>query len=180
MSNRCRHCVSKGSYCKGPIETPRLFDLDWLDATKNALLESSYQSIGLHLQPQHFGIFQVKLMLKPSSEQEFVSDSPTYNLQSPGLRDDSGSLCESSILESVLDAALLADIPLCMAPKSSLYDMSLYEVCSRLRIDNLSHTDPKTLFSVFADVSAPVYRYCAALTKAPWTRRIRMTTERFT
>ena len=160
MSNRCLHCVSKSSYCKGPIETPQLFDLEWLDATKSALLESNYQSIWLHLESQPFGTLQVKLTLKPSSEHDFVYDGPTY-IQFPGLWDDSRFLCEFSILESVLDESLLADIPLCMAPKSSLYDLSLYEVYSRLQTDHLPHTDPKTLFSVLADVSAPAYHRCA-------------------
>ena len=38
MPNRCVHCVGKTSYCKGPIETPRLYDLSmslkgWCDHT---------------------------------------------------------------------------------------------------------------------------------------------------
>ena len=75
---------------------------------------------------------QVDLTLKPPFETEIVSDSQTHRLQLPGLRDDFGFLWESSNYDGVLDAILPADVPLQMACKSGLYDLSLYEVCSHV------------------------------------------------
>ena len=124
------HCVGKTSYCKGPIETPRLLDIEWFDATAAALLARHYQLIDFHFESESLGPMQVDLRLEPSSDQEIVSDRQTYSLQIPGLRDDFYFLAESSSLDGALDAILPADVPLCIAPKSGLYDLSLYEVCS--------------------------------------------------
>ncbi|CAD6591070.1 MAG: hypothetical protein ASARMPRED_005171 [Alectoria sarmentosa] len=126
--NRCTHCVGKSSYCKGPIETPRLLDLEYFDATTAALLERHYQSIGLHHESGRFGPMQVDLRLEPLSEQEIVSDGQTHCLQLPGLREDFRFLWEPSSLDGVLDAILPTDVPLCIASKPGLYDLSLYEL----------------------------------------------------
>lgn len=75
---------------------------------------------------------QVDLRLEPPSEQEIVSDGQTHCLQLPGLGEDFRFLCEPSSLDGVLDAILSTDVPLCIASKPGLYDLSLYEVCSRL------------------------------------------------
>lgn len=114
--------------------------LEWLDAMTAALLRPHYQSIDFHLESGLFGPMQLGLILEPSSEQEIVSDKQTYRLQLPGLRNDFCFLWESSNLSCVLDAILLADVPLCIAHKTGLYDLSLYEVCSHSQIPFLTLT----------------------------------------
>lgn len=101
-----------------------------------ALLESHYNSLHIHLEGGILGPIQTDLRPKPSSEQEIVSDQQTYRLQLPEFRDES-SLKETSNLNDVLDAILPADVPLCMAQKTS-YNLSSYEVRSQLRIPCLS------------------------------------------
>ena len=130
MPNRCTHCIGRASYCKGPIETPRLLDLERIDTMIATLLRYYYQSEGFHLDPQLLGTMQVDLSLEPPSEQDILSNSQTHRLQLPALQDDFNIIWDSSNLDDVLDTLLLADVPLCIAPKSGLYDLSSYEVCS--------------------------------------------------
>lgn len=151
--------------------------LDWLDATIAAFLGSYHGSIGSQCEPEHYGTMEVDLRLELPSEQILVSNSQIHRVQLSGMRKDFRFFWEVSNLDDVLDAILSTDVPLCMAPKSGLYNLSSYEVCSRLRINHISRTDPKTLFSNFADVSAPAYRCWVAQTNAPSIRRTRMTTE---
>lgn len=132
MPNRCVHCVGKTSYCKGPIETPRLYDLKRFDAMMAALLECHYNSLHIHPKSGILSPLHIDLRPKPSSEQEIVSDQQTYRLRLPHFRDDS-SLEEPSNLNDVLDAILPADVPLCMAQNPGSYNLSSYEcLCRRL------------------------------------------------
>ena len=110
---------------------------------------------------------QVDLRLEPPSEHDIMSDNQIHRVQLPAMRDDFHFVWESSNLDGVLDAILSTDVPLCMAPKCGSYDLSAYEVGSRLWFNRISHTDPEILFSVFVDVSAPAYRCCVAQTPAP-------------
>lgn len=102
--------------------------LEQLDATIAAFLGGYYQSIGTQYEPEDFGTMQVDLRLEPPVEQDFMSNSQIHRVQLPGLREDFHLLWESSNLDAALDAILSVDVPLCMAPKSGLYDLSSYEV----------------------------------------------------
>ena len=151
--------------------------LEWLDATIAAFLGAYHGSIGSQHEPRHFGTMELDLRLELLPEQDLVSNIQIHRIHLPGLREDFHLFWKASNLEDVSDAIRSADVPLYMAPTSGSYDLSLYEVCSHLRINHISHTNPKTLFSVFADVSATAYRCCVAQTNAPSTRYTRMTTE---
>lgn len=75
---------------------------------------------------------QVDVEPEPSSEQDMVSDRQTNRLQLPGLEGDFRSLWKSSTIDGILDTVLPADVPLCIAPKPGLYDLTLYErLCRR-------------------------------------------------
>ena len=182
MPNRCLQCIGKASYCKGPIETPQLLQmgeshqnyrvhsnktLEWLDATVTAFIECYHVSVESQHEPGPFGTMQVDLRLEPPSDHDVVSDNQIHRFQLPAMREDLHFVWESSNLGGVLDAILSADVPLCMAPKCGSYDLSVYEVGSRLWFDHISHTDPEILFSVFVDVSVPAYRCCVARTPSP-------------
>lgn len=91
---------------------------------------------------------QVDLTFEPPSQKEIVSDSQTHRLQIPGLRDDFRFLWESSSYDGVLDGVLPADVPLYMASKSRLYDLSLYEVGSHLRLYLLKLTQKYSVASL--------------------------------
>ena len=151
--------------------------LEWLDVVAAVFIGSFQGYQGCQLEPGLFGTMQAQFKLEPASENDVVSDSQIHRVQLPALREDLRFIWETSNLDGVLDTILSADIPLCMAPKCGMYDLSVYEVRPHLLIHDISHTDPKTIFSVFVGVSAPAYRCCVAQTKAPWTRRTRMTTE---
>ena len=111
--------------------------LERLDVMIAARLGSYYQSVGSSFEPDHLGNMQVDLRFKPPFDEDSVLNSQTYLIQLPALAEDFQFLGESSDLAGVLDAVLSADVHLCMAPKSGLYDLSSYEVCSRLRFDLL-------------------------------------------
>ena len=113
-------------------------DSEWFDATLAALHARYYQSKGFQPDTENFGPMHVDLRFEPLSEQESVSDGQTHRLQLSGLRDN--FLCVSSTFDGVLDTILAADVPLCIAPKSGLYDLSSYEVCSHLRVPLLTLT----------------------------------------
>ena len=130
--------------------------LESLDARIAAFLGSYHDAA------KHFGTMQVDLR---SDEQDVLSNSQTYRIQLPELREDFYFLWDSSNLGGVLDAMLPADVPLCLAPKPGLYDLSSYEVCSQLQINLLTLTGKP--FSVFADVSVPAYHCCVGPTNAP-------------
>ena len=141
--------------------------LEWLDATITAFIGCYHVSIDSQNELGPFGNMQVDLRLEPPSEHDVVSDNQMYRVQLPAMREDFHFVWESSNLDGVLDAILSADVPLCMAPKCGSYDLSVYEVGSRLRFGNISHADPEILLSVFVDVSAPAYRCCVAQMPAP-------------
>lgn len=108
--------------------------LEWLD-TRIAAFLGCYQDA-----PKHSGTMQVDLRLDPRSEQDVVSNSQTYRIQLPELREDFYFLWDPSNLDGVLDAIFPTDVPLCMAPKPGLYDLSSYEVCSQSQINLLTLT----------------------------------------
>ena len=111
--------------------------LERLDGVIAALLGSYFQSVRFPFEPDHLGNMQVDLKFKPPFDEDSVSNLQTYHIQLPVLAEDFHFLGKSSNLAVALDAVLSADVNLCMAPKPGLYDLSLYEVCSRLRIDLL-------------------------------------------
>ena len=113
--------------------------VEWFDTTLAALYARYYQSTGFRPDSESLGPMQVDLRPEPPSGQEIVSDRQTCRLQLSGLRED--FLWVSSKLDGVLDNILPADVPLCIAPKSGLYDLSSYEVCSLTNY--ASHTDAK-------------------------------------
>ena len=106
--------------------------LEWLDATITAFIGCYHMSILSQYGPGHFGTMQVDLRLQPPSEYDVVTDNQIYRVQLPAMREDFHFIWESSSLDGVLDAILSADVPLCMAPKRGSYDLSVYEVGSRL------------------------------------------------
>lgn len=120
--------------------------LEWFDATLAALHARYYQSKEFQPDTESFGPMQVDLRFEPPSEQEIVSDGQTHRLQLSGLRDN--FLCVSSTFDGALDTILAADVPLCIAPRSGLYDLSAYEVCSHLRISFLTLTRNCSLASL--------------------------------
>ena len=97
-----------------------------------ALLRSYYQSVYSTIESEHLGNFRVDLRLRPPFDQDSVSNSQAYQIQLPALAEGFHFLGDSSNFSGVLDATLSADANLCMAPKTGLYDLSLYEVCSHL------------------------------------------------
>lgn len=105
--------------------------LDWLDATIAAFFGICHGSIGSQCEPEHFGTVDVDLRLELPSEQNLVPNSQIHRVRLPRLRKDFRFFLEASDLDDVLDAILSTDVPLCMAPKSGLYNLSSYEVCSR-------------------------------------------------
>lgn len=94
---------------------------------------------------------QVDVEPEPSSEQDMVSDRQTNRLQLPGLEGDFRSLWKSSTIDGILDTVLPADVPLCIAPKPGLYDLTLYEVCSPslLTFPTLTRTRPAASLPTF-------------------------------
>lgn len=152
--NRCRHCAGKRSYCKGPIETPRLLDLERFDATLAALHARYYKYMYFHPEGEKFEAMQVDIRSEFSFDQNMVSDSQTHRLQLPGLGGDFRSLWKSSNIDGILDGILPADVPLYIAPKPGLYDLTLYErLCRRFCacISLLRRPDQSTLEKTHKD-----------------------------
>lgn len=149
--------------------------LEWLDATITTFIGCYHVSIESQHGPEPFGTMQADLRLQPPSEHDVVSDNQIHRVQLPEMREDFHFIWKSSNLDGVVDAILAADVPLCMAPKRGSYDLSVYEVGSRLWFGQFSHTDPEIPFSVFVDVSAPACHCCVAQTPAPSTGCTRMT-----
>ena len=112
--------------------------LAWLDATITAFIGCYHVSIESRHGPRPFGTMHVDLRLQPPSEHDVVSDNQIHRVQLPAMRKDFHFVWESSNLDGVLDAILSADVPLCMAPKRGSYDLSVYEVGSRLWFGHFS------------------------------------------
>ena len=119
-----------------------------MDAAIAAFLRRYWQSIESHPGPERFQAVHVDLRLEPPSEEDTVSDSPIHRLHLPALRDDLCFLLESSNLDAILDKSFPADVPLCMAPKPGLYDLSIYEVCSLFITTSPALTRRHTLASL--------------------------------
>ena len=114
--------------------------LERVDVYITALLARYYGSIGFQPESESFGLMQVDVRSEPPSDQEIVSDRQTHRIQLPGLRYDFSFFPESSNFDSMLDAVLPADVPLCIAPRPGLYDLSSYEVCFHSQIALLTLT----------------------------------------
>lgn len=93
-----------------------------------------------HPEGEKFEAMQVDIRSEFSFDQNMVSDSQTHRLQLPGLGGDFRSLWKSSNIDGILDGILPADVPLYIAPKPGLYDLTLYEVCSRSPLTFLALT----------------------------------------